>query len=51
MALVRKPFKTVETFTPRAGFNPKNVEWLRDPTNQYFDIQRYVVIAFDEMKI
>ena len=38
-------------FTPRAGFHPENVQRLVDQTSQYFDIQRYVVIAFDEMKI
>ena len=38
-------------FKPRAGFHPENIERLRDQTRQYFDIQRYVVISFDEMKI
>ncbi len=38
-------------FTPRAGFHPENVQRLVDQTSQYFDIQRHVVIAFDEMKI
>ena len=38
-------------FTPKAGFHPENIERLRSQTSQYFDIQRYVVIAFDEMKI
>ena len=38
-------------FKPRAGFQPENIGWLRDQTHQYFDIQRYVVISFDEMKI
>ena len=38
-------------FKPRAGFHPENIERLRDQTCQYFEIQRYVVISFDEMKI
>ena len=38
-------------FKPRAGFHPENIGRLRDQTCQYFDIQRYVVISFDEMKI
>ena len=38
-------------FTPKAGFHPENIERLSSQTSQYFDIQRYVVIAFDEMKI
>ena len=38
-------------FTPMAGFHPDNVQRLKDQTSQYFDIQRYVVLAFDEMKI
>jgi hypothetical protein len=38
-------------FTPRAGFHPENIERLVNQTSEYFDIQRYVVIAFDEMKI
>ena len=38
-------------FKPRAGFHPENIGRLRDQTHQYFDIQRYVVISFDEMKI
>ena len=38
-------------FKPRAGFHPDNIERLRNQTSQYFDIQRYVVLSFDEMKI
>ena len=38
-------------FKPQPGFNADNIERLKDMTNEYFDIQRYVVIAFDEMKI
>lgn len=38
-------------FKPRAGFHPENIERLKNQTSQYFDIQRYVVLSFDEMKI
>ena len=38
-------------FKPQPGFNSDNIERLKDMTNGYFDIHRYVVIAFDEMKI
>ncbi len=38
-------------FKPRAGFNPDNIERLKNQASQYFDIQRYVVLSFDEMKI
>ena len=38
-------------FKPQQGFNSDNIERLKDMKNGYFDIQRYVVIAFDEMKI
>jgi hypothetical protein len=38
-------------FKPRAGFHPDNVERLKNQTSQYFGIQRYVVLSFDEMKI
>ncbi|CAB4010182.1 Transposable element P transposase, partial [Paramuricea clavata] len=38
-------------FKPRAGFHRDNVERLKNQTSQYFDIQRYVVLSFDEMKI
>jgi hypothetical protein len=38
-------------FKPRAGFHPENIERLRNQRSQYFDIQRYVIISFDEMKI
>ena len=38
-------------FKPRAGFHPENIERLRNQTSQYFDIQRYVIISFDGMKI
>ena len=38
-------------FKPRAGFHPDNIERLRNQTSQYLDIQRYVDLSFDEMKI
>lgn len=38
-------------FKPKAGFNFDNIERLKNQTNQYFDFRRYVVLAFDEMKI
>ena len=38
-------------FKPKAGFHPENIERLKSQISQYFGIQRYVVIAFDEMKI
>ena len=38
-------------FKPRAGFHPDNIERLKSQTGHYFDIQRYVVLSFDEMKI
>lgn len=38
-------------FTPKAGFHPENIKRLMSQTSQYFDIQRYIVVAFDKMKI
>jgi hypothetical protein len=38
-------------FKPKPGFNEANVTQLRERTNQLFDVQRYVVLSFDEMKI
>ena len=38
-------------FKPQLGFNPANIQRLQDMTNEYFDIQRYAVVSFDEMKI
>ena len=38
-------------FKPRAGFHLENIERLSNQTSQYFDIQRYVVLSFDEIKI
>ena len=38
-------------FKPKPGFNPENIQRLKELSNDYFDIQRYVVLSFDEMKI
>ena len=38
-------------FKPKPGFNSKNIDRLKDLSREYFDIQRYVVLSFDEMKI
>lgn len=38
-------------FKPKPGFNSKNIERLKEHAKDYFDIQRYVVLNFDEMKI
>ena len=38
-------------FKPKPGINPEIVEKLKDETKSFFDIQRYVVVLFDEMKI
>ena len=38
-------------FHPKPGFNEVNISRLQDMTKQLFDVQRYVVISFDEMKI
>ena len=38
-------------FKPKPGFNSENIERLKEHAKDYFDIQRYVVLSFDEMKI
>ena len=38
-------------FKPKPGFNAENIERLKNLSKEYFDIQRYVVLSFDEMKI
>jgi hypothetical protein len=38
-------------FKPKPGFNSENIERLKEHSKDYFDIQRYVVLSFDEMKI
>ena len=35
---------------PRRGFQDEVIEVLKIKTNSYFDVQRYVVLQFDEMK-
>jgi len=35
---------------PKAGFQ-EVIEELKDSTNSYFDVQRYIVLLFDEMKV
>lgn len=36
---------------PQRGFNKQIVDELRSLTESYFDVQRYVVLLFDEMKV
>ena len=36
---------------PKQGFNPEVIEELKEATHKLFDIQRYVCMTFDEMKI
>ena len=36
---------------PHTGFQEKAIEDLKEQTNSYFDVQRYVVLLFDEMKM
>ena len=36
---------------PQRGFQEAVVEELKDQTNSYFDVQRYVVLLFDVMKV
>ena len=36
---------------PKRGFQPEILEELRTETNDYFDVQRYMVVLFDEMKV
>ena len=36
---------------PQRGFQEEVVEELNDITSSYFDVQRYVVLLFDEMKV
>ena len=38
-------------FKPKAGINQENIECLREKTKQFTDLQRYVVLVMDEMKI
>ena len=44
--------RTIGTVSTRkAGFQEEVIEELKDSTNSYFDVQRYIVLLFDEMKI
>ena len=36
---------------PKAGFQHEVIEELKSLTNGYFDVQRYIVLLFDEMKV
>lgn len=36
---------------PQGGFQDEVVKMLQSETESYFDVQRYVVLLFDEMKI
>lgn len=36
---------------PQRGFQPEVVTELKNMTDTYFDVQRYVVLLFDEMKV
>lgn len=36
---------------PQCGFNPKVIKELREQTKDLFDVERYIVMLFDEMKI
>ena len=38
-------------FKPKPGFNEANVSQLKEQTSQLFNVQRYVILSFDEMKI
>lgn len=36
---------------PKRGFQKEVIEVLKQETDNYFDVQRYVVLLFDEMKV
>ena len=36
---------------PKRGFQEEVIEVLKTETDSYFDVQRYVVLLFDEMKV
>lgn len=36
---------------PQRGFNKEILEELKSLTESYFDVQRYVALLFDEMKV
>ena len=39
------------TIKPHTGFQEEVIEVLKAETDSYFDVQRYVVLLFDEMKV
>ena len=36
---------------PKRGFQKEVIEVLKSETSGYFDVQRYIVLLFDEMKV
>ena len=38
-------------FKPKAGINKENIECLREKTKSFSDVQRYLALVMDEMKI
>ena len=36
---------------PQRGFQEEVIEVLKTETNSFFDVQRYVVLQFDEIKV
>ena len=38
-------------FKPKAGINQENIECIREKTKHFTDLQRYIVLVMDEMKI
>ena len=38
-------------FKPKAGLNKENIDCLREKTKAFSDVQRYVALVMDEMKI
>ena len=36
---------------PQRGFNVQEIEELKSISNSYFDVQRYVILLFDKMKV
>ena len=36
---------------PKRGFQPEILEELKAETNDYFDVQHYVALLFDEIKL
>ena len=40
-----------DAIKPQTGFQEEVIEVLKTETDSYFDVQRYVVLLFDEMKV